>query len=87
MGTFHIGRGSGLGVGSIAKYDSARQALRIGKFVVGGMRLRFLLNGQHDIRTISTCMFSVFGDGSHWIQADARLVGRRARALRAPFRQ
>ncbi len=62
-GTFHIGRGSGLGVGSIAKYDFDQQALRIGKFVAGGLRLRFLLNGQHDIKTISTCMFSVFGDG------------------------
>ncbi len=63
IGTFHIGKGSGLGVGSIAKYDAGLQSLRLGKYVAGGLRLRFLLNGQHETRTISTCMFSVFGDG------------------------
>jgi virginiamycin A acetyltransferase len=63
MGTFHIGRGSGLGVGSIAKYDAGIQNLRVGSFVAGGLRLRFLLNGQHEIRTISTSMFSVMGQG------------------------
>ncbi|MGN3961184.1 acetyltransferase [Burkholderia gladioli] len=62
-GSFYIGRGSGFGVGSIAKYDAGVQRLSVGKFVAGGLRLRFLLNGQHDMRTISTAMFSVFGDG------------------------
>ncbi|WP_429837942.1 hypothetical protein [Burkholderia gladioli] len=50
-------------MGSIAKYDGGLQKLSLGKFVAGGLRLRFLLNGQHDMRTISTAMFSVFGDG------------------------
>ncbi|SAK81947.1 streptogramin acetyl transferase [Caballeronia pedi] len=63
VGTFSIGRCSGLGVGSIAKYDAGVQKLSIGKFVAGGLRLRFLLNGQHEMRTISTAMFSVYGDG------------------------
>ncbi|WP_277182693.1 acetyltransferase [Caballeronia sp. BR00000012568055] len=63
VGTFSIGRGSGIGVGSIAKYDAGQQSLKIGRFVAGGLRLRFLLNGQHDIRTIATTMFSVFGNG------------------------
>lgn len=62
-GTFHIGRGSGLGIGSIVKYDAGHQSLRIGKFVAGGLRLKFLLNGQHEMDTISTCMFSGFGTG------------------------
>lgn len=61
--TFQIGRGSGLGVGSIAKYDTPQQSLRVGRFVAGGLRLRFLLNGQHEMGTISTCMFSIFGQG------------------------
>lgn len=62
-GAFEIGRGSGLGVGSIAKYDSDAQKLVIGKYVAGGLRLKFLLNGQHEMRSISTSMFSVFGTG------------------------
>lgn len=61
FGTFQIGRCSGFGIGSIVKYDSEEQSLRIGRYVAGGLRLRFVLNGQHDTRTISMCMFSVFG--------------------------
>ncbi|KVW85526.1 MULTISPECIES: acetyltransferase [Burkholderia] len=63
MGTCHIGRCSSIGVGSIAKYDRDVQKLVIGKHVAGGMRLRFLLNGQHEIRTISTSLFSLYGNG------------------------
>ncbi|MBC8830971.1 acetyltransferase, partial [Escherichia coli] len=62
-GTFQIGRCSTIGVGSIAKYDQGYQKLVIGKNVAGGMRLRFLLNGQHEIRTISTTLFSLYGHG------------------------
>jgi acetyltransferase-like isoleucine patch superfamily enzyme len=58
---FHIGRCSGLGIGSIVKYDSNAQKLIIGKNVAGGLRLRFLLNGQHEIRTMSMSMLSVYG--------------------------
>ncbi len=63
QGTFHIGRCSGLGVGSIVKYDHDAQKLVIGKNVAGGLRLRFLLNGQHEIRTMSMTMFSGYGTG------------------------
>ena len=63
IGNFFIGRCSGLGVGSIAKYDSNRQSLKIGSFVAGGLRLKFLLNGQHDMECISTYMFSLLGSG------------------------
>jgi acetyltransferase-like isoleucine patch superfamily enzyme len=63
FGTFVIGRGSGLGVGSVVKYDSEAQCLRVGRYVAGGLRLQFLLNGQHDMRTLSTCMFSAVADG------------------------
>ena len=63
VGTFHIGRCSGFGVGSLAKYDSGQQSLRVGRFVAGGLRLRFLLNGQHESRTISNYMFSIAGMG------------------------
>lgn len=62
-GNFHIGRCSALGVGSIAKYDGDIQSLRIGRFVAGGARLRFILNGQHEMRTISTYMFEIAGCG------------------------
>ena len=62
-GYFYIGRCSGVGVGSTVKYDAGKQNLCLGRFVAGGQRLRFLLNGQHDMRTISTYMFSVAGMG------------------------
>lgn len=62
-GVFHIGKCSGFGVGSLVKYDSNAQCLRVGRFVAGGLRLRFLLNGQHEIRTISSYMFSTAGLG------------------------
>ena len=63
FGTFYIGRCSGFGVGSLVKYDSNKQSLCVGRYVAGGLRLRFLLNGQHESRTISTCMFDVQGMG------------------------
>jgi virginiamycin A acetyltransferase len=62
-GKFYIGKCSGFGVGSMVKYDAGLQNLHVGRFVSGGLRLKFLLNGQHDMRTISTCMFSVQGVG------------------------
>ena len=61
--SFHIGRCSGIGTGSIAKYDSTHQKLVIGKYVAGGQRLRFVLNGQHEMRTLSTSMLGVYGNG------------------------
>ncbi|WP_144143730.1 acetyltransferase [Paraburkholderia sp. BCC1884] len=63
VGTFHIGRCSGLGVGSVVKYDSEAQKLIVGKNVAGGQRLKFVLNGQHEMRSISTTMFSIYGNG------------------------
>lgn len=62
-GNFYIGRCSGFGIGSLVKYDAGKQALCVGRFVAGGLRLRFLLNGQHESRTISTYMFSTAGMG------------------------
>ncbi|MET0950530.1 MAG: hypothetical protein ABWY17_18810 [Pseudomonas sp.] len=61
IGSFYIGRCSGLGVGSLVKYDAGHQSLCVGRFVAGGLRLRFLLNGQHESKTISTYMFSILG--------------------------
>ena len=63
FGTFAIGRCSGFGVGSIVKYDSQQQSLRVGRYSNAGLRCRFMLNGQHDIRSISPCMFSIYGMG------------------------
>lgn len=63
VGYFYIGRCSGIGVGSIVKYDAGHQHLAIGRFVAGGLRLRFLLNGQHEMKTISTYMLSIAGMG------------------------
>ncbi len=60
IGTLYIGKCSGFGVGSIVKYDAGRQSLRVGRFVSGGLRLKFLLNGQHEMKTMSTSMFSYF---------------------------
>jgi virginiamycin A acetyltransferase len=61
--SFFMGRCSGFGIGSIAKYDGPAQSLRIGRFVSGGLRLKFLLNGQHEMRTISTALLGVYGIG------------------------
>ncbi|MGY5957186.1 Streptogramin A acetyltransferase [Kosakonia sp. BK9b] len=58
IGHMQIGKCSGFGVGSIAKYDSNAQALRVGRFVSGGLRLRFILNGQHETRAMSTSIIS-----------------------------
>lgn len=62
-GNFYINKCSGFGVGSLVKYDAGIQSLRVGRFVAGGLRLRFLLNGQHESRTISTYMFSALDMG------------------------
>lgn len=63
FGNFCIGRCSGFGVGSIAKFDSNLQALKVGRYVAGGLRLKFLLNGQHDMECISMSMLSFFAPG------------------------
>ena len=63
FGTFFIGRCSGVGVGSTVKYDGNAQSLKLGRFVAGGLRLRFLLGGLHEMSTISTYMLSVIGNG------------------------
>lgn len=60
VGTMSIGKCSGFGVGSIVKYDAGKQNLRVGRFVSGGLRLKFILNGQHETNTMSTSMFSYF---------------------------
>lgn len=62
-GHFHIGLCSGFGIGSLAKFDSGAQGLSVGRFVSGGLRLRFLLNGQHESKAISTYLFSTAGMG------------------------
>ncbi|MBT2791588.1 acetyltransferase [Paraburkholderia strydomiana] len=63
QGTFHIGRCTMLGAGSVARYDGNAQKLVIGKNVAGGMGLKFILNAQHEMKTISTTMFSIYGEG------------------------
>lgn len=63
FGHFYIGRCSSLGVGSQVRYDADKQGLAVGRFVAGGARLRFVLNGQHEMRTISTHMFAIYGMG------------------------
>ena len=63
FGKFYIGKCSGCGVGSTARYESNLQSIKIGRYVNGGLRLRFLLNGQHEMRTISTCLLSMVTDG------------------------
>ena len=62
-GSFTIGRASGFGIGSIVKYDSDPQTLVVGKYVSGGLRLRFLLNGRHEIRTMAMKVLSEYGNG------------------------
>ena len=63
FGSFVIGRCSGIGVGSIVKYDGNDQKLVVGRFVAGGARLRFVLNGQHTTNTMTMAMLGVFCAG------------------------
>lgn len=63
FGDFYIGRCFGVGVGSVVKYDTATQSLKIGRYVAGGLRLKFILNGQHDMESISIAMLSFLADG------------------------
>lgn len=56
-GRFQIGRDSILGPGSVAKYDGPRQSLVVGRHVRGGLRLKFLLNGQHETRGLAMSLF------------------------------
>lgn len=63
VGTMHLGKCSGFGIGSVAKYDTDAQSLRVGRFVSGGLRVKFILNGQHDIRTMSSSIISFYCDG------------------------
>lgn len=87
-GKFYIGRDSGIGVGSIAKYDGNTQSLLIGRHVRAGLRLRFILNGQHEIRSMAMSMFGFvvrvppapqFGDtvlrNDIWIGDEAMILG------------
>ena len=60
-GTCYIGKCSLLGVGSQVKYDTTSQSLRVGRFLAGGQRVQFILNAQHETRTISSYMFSIEG--------------------------
>lgn len=61
-GSFQLGRCSGIGVGSIAKYDNFSRLI-VGKYVSGGSRLRFVLASRHEMRSISTSGFSVWSNG------------------------
>ncbi len=63
VGTMHLGKCSGFGIESIVKYDSAIQSLQVGRFVSGGLRVKFLLNGQHEIKTMSTSMLMFHHSG------------------------
>jgi len=62
FGYFYMGRCSGIGVGSTVTCGT-EQHLAIGRFVSGGQRLRFVLNGQHETKSISTYMFALAGMG------------------------
>lgn len=71
VGELHIGRCSSLGSGSLIKFASETQKLNIGRFVTGGMRLRFLLNGRYESRTLSTYLFAVQNVGVRNVSAPA----------------
>lgn len=59
FGTFHIGRACWIGTGSTVKYDTDQQCLRLGSYIAGGQRLRFILNGQHNAHFASMFYFSL----------------------------
>lgn len=53
-GVLHIGKGSSIGIGSMVKVNFGNEVLRIGRYVQGGWNLRFILNGAHNMKTITT---------------------------------
>ncbi len=59
-GKFFIGKCSGLGVGSLARYSNDKQSLKIGRYVSAGFETMFMLSGFHEMRTISTCEFGSY---------------------------
>lgn len=71
FGAFHMGKCSGIGLGSECKYDTDAQELKIGRFVSIGQRCRFILSGQHPADCISTTMWSFWG----MQQPPGRLIG------------
>ncbi|MBV8658142.1 MAG: acetyltransferase [Burkholderiales bacterium] len=61
FGICYWGRACSLGVGTTIKYDFPQQSLRLGNFIAGGQNLRFMLNGQHQINTMSTYLIDMPG--------------------------
>jgi len=59
FGTFHIGRSCWIGTGSTVKYDNDQHCLRLGSYIAGGQRLRFILNGQHNAHFMSMFFFAL----------------------------
>lgn len=56
-GTLRVGRACHIGIGSSVKVDSDNQGLTMGRFVACGERVRFILNAQHPLTSISTFLF------------------------------
>jgi len=63
FGSLHMGRAVTIGVGSTVKVDNDKQALRMGRFIAMGEHIRFTLNGQHPMRSMSTFNLACFGPG------------------------
>ncbi|MEW9898814.1 CatB-related O-acetyltransferase [Chitinivorax sp. PXF-14] len=61
FGSCPFGRCSGFGTGSRVKYDNDQQKLVVGRFVSAGQNVKIVLNGQHEIRTISSYLFGLAG--------------------------
>jgi hypothetical protein len=63
FGTLHLGRVINIGVGPTVKVDSNNQGQRLGRFIAGGERIRFILNAQHSMTSSSTFNFACLGPG------------------------
>ena len=61
FGKFTIQKCSAFGIGSTVKYDTNFQSLFVGRYVSGGENIRFILNGVHNMDTITTYMIQLLG--------------------------
>lgn len=61
FGEFFIDKCSGVSAGSTVKYDHDQHKLNIGRYVSIGQRVRFVLNGTHNIHTPTSYMLGIQG--------------------------
>jgi len=65
-GTLHLGKGSGIGIGTTIKFDRPEQTLMIGKYNSLGSGIKIILGGKHAMHGISTQPLKCTGSRLRW---------------------